>query len=100
MTSSEKNRPGHKATGHRTYFAWAAHGQAVSYCGPANRHNGKRSQAGCLSAFTGQIARDAFIELTKGAAVAVTAKQARELKAGLDEPAFNELVAVLIGGDL
>ena len=44
--------------------------------------------------------RDRFIEQTKGAAVAVTAKQARELKAGLDERAFKELVAVLIGGDL
>lgn len=30
---------------------------------------------------------------------AVTAKQARQLKAGLDERAFNELVTVLVGGD-
>ncbi|MNR67504.1 hypothetical protein D3C85_1915410 [compost metagenome] len=42
--------------------------------------------------------RDRFLAQTKGAAVAVTAKEARELKAGLDDRAFKELVVVLLGG--
>lgn len=82
------------------YFAWAAHGSEPVFVGPINPRNGKRSQAGSLSAFSWRSDRDRFIEQSKGAAVAVTAKQARELKAGLDERAFNELVAVLTGGDL
>ena len=82
------------------YFAWAAHGSEPVFVGPINPRNGKRSQAGSLSAFSWRSDRDRFIEQTKGAAVAVTAKQARELKAGLTEQAFNELVAVLTGGDI
>ena len=82
------------------YFAWAAHGSEPAFVGPVNPHTGKRSQAGSLSAFSWRSDLDRFIEQTKGAAVAVTAKQARELKAGLDERAFNELVAVLLGGTL
>ncbi|MFH6560724.1 hypothetical protein [Aeromonas caviae] len=82
------------------YFAWAAHGSEPVFVGPINPRNGKRSQAGSLSAFAWRKDRDRFIERTRGAAVAVTAKQARELKAGLDERAFNELVDVLTGGDL
>lgn len=82
------------------YFAWAPHGREPVFVGPINPHTGKRSQAGSLSAFAWRQDRDRFIEQTKGAAVAVTAKQARELKAGLTEQAFNELVAVLAGGDL
>ena len=80
------------------YFAWAAHGSEPAFVGPVNPHSGKRSQAGSLSAFDWRRDRDRFIEQTKGAAVAVTAKQARELKAGLDERGFNELLAVLLGG--
>lgn len=83
-----------------TYFAWAAHGSEPVFVGPINPRTGKRSQAGSLSAFDWRRDRDRFIEQTKGAAVAVTAKQARELKAGLDERAFKELVAVLLGGTL
>ena len=83
-----------------TYFAWAACSTQPTLTGTANPHTGKRSQLGSLSAFGWRRDRDRFIEQTKGAAVAVTAKQARELKAGLDERAFNELVAVLTGGDL
>ena len=82
------------------YFAWAAHGSDPALVGPINQRTGKRSQAGSLSAFGWRRDRDRFIEQTKGAAVAVTAKEARELKAGLTEQAFNELVAVLTGGDL
>ncbi|MGU5693134.1 hypothetical protein [Aeromonas veronii] len=82
------------------YFAWAAHGSEPTFTGPINPRTGKRSQAGSLSAFDWRRDRDRFIEQTKGAAVVVTAKQARELKAGLDEQAFNELVAVLTGGGL
>ena len=82
------------------YFAWAAHGSEPTFTGPINPRTGKRSQAGSLSVFGWRRDRDRFIEQTRGAAVAVTAKQARELKAGLDERAFNELVAVLTGGDL
>ena len=82
------------------YFAWAAHGSEPAFVGPVNPRTGKRSQAGSLSAFGWRSDRDNFIERTRGAAVVVTAKQARELKAGLTEQAFNELVAVLIGGAL
>ena len=83
-----------------TYFAWAAGSTQPTLTGPANPYTGKRSQAGSLSAFSWRSDRDRFIGQTKGAAVAVTAKQARELKAGLDERGFNELVDVLTGGDL
>ena len=82
------------------YFAWAAHGSEPAFVGPVNPRTGKRSQAGSLSVFGWRRDRDRFIEQTKGVAVAVTARQARELKAGLTEQAFNELVAVLTGGDL
>lgn len=82
------------------YFAWAAGSTPPTFTGTANPYTGKRSQLGSLSAFYWRRDRDRFIEQTKGAAVAVTAKQARELKAGLDERAFKELVAVLLGGDL
>ena len=82
------------------YFAWAAGSTPPTFTGTANQHTGKRSQLGSLSAFLWRSDRDRFIEQTRGAAVAVTAKQARELKAGLTEQAFNELVAVLIGGAL
>ena len=83
-----------------TYFAWAAGSTPPTFTGTANPRTGKRSQAGSLSAFSWRRDRDRFIEQTKGAAVAVTAKQARELKAGLDERGFNELVDLLTGGDL
>ena len=53
-----------------------------------------------MSAFSWRSDRDRFIEQTRGAAVAVTAKQARELKAGLTQQEFTELVVVLTGGDL
>ncbi|WP_270687991.1 hypothetical protein [Aeromonas sp. D3] len=82
-----------------TYFAWAQHGPEPSFTGPDNPHSGKRSQVGSLSAFISRKERGLFIGQTLGAAIAVTAKQARELKAGLDDRAFNELVAVLTGGD-
>ena len=83
-----------------TYFAWAAGSTPPAFTGTANPRTGKRSQAGSLSAFDWRRDRDRFIEQTKGAAVAVTAKQARELKAGLDDRAFKELVVALTGGDL
>ena len=82
------------------YFAWAAHGNEPAFVGPVNPHSGKRSQAGSLSAFSWRSDRDRFIEQTRGAAVAVTAKQARELKAGLTQQEFTELVTVLTGGDI
>ena len=82
-----------------TYFAWAAGSTQPTLTGPANPYTGKRSQAGSLSAFGWRSDRDRFIEQTKGAAVAVTAKQARELKAGLDDRAFDALVVALTGGD-
>lgn len=82
-----------------TFFAWAAHTSAPTYIGPVNPRTGKRSQAGSLSAFNWRSDRDRFIAQARGAAVAVTAKEAREFKAGLDEQAFNVLVAVLVGGD-
>ncbi|MGN5134517.1 hypothetical protein ACTG2E_11240 [Aeromonas veronii] len=82
------------------YFAWAAHGSEPAFVGPINPHTGKRSQAGSLSAFSWRSDRDRFIEQTRGAAVAVTAKQARELKAGLTQQEFNALVAALTGGGL
>ena len=82
------------------YFAWAAHGSEPAFVGPVNPRTGKRSQAGSLSAFDWRRDRDRFIEQTRGAAVAVTAKQARELKAGLTQQEFTELVVVLTGGDI
>lgn len=82
------------------YFAWAAHGSEPAFVGPVNPHSGKRSRAGSLSAFSWRRDRDRFIEQTRGAAVAVTAKQARELKAGLTQQEFTELVVVLTGGDI
>ena len=82
------------------YFAWAAHGSEPAFVGPVNPRTGKRSQAGSLSAFSWRRDRDRFIEQTRGAAVAVTAKQARELKAGLTQQEFTELVVVLTGGDI
>ncbi|WP_310598007.1 hypothetical protein [Aeromonas aquatica] len=81
------------------YYAWAQAGCEPAFVGPVNPKTGKRSQAGSLSAFNWRSDRDRFIAHTQGAAVAVTAKLARELKAGLGERAFNELVTVLVGGD-
>ena len=82
------------------YFAWAAGSTPPTFTGTANPYTGKRSQLGSLSAFAWRKDRDRFIEQTRGAAVAVTATQARKLKAGLDDRAFNALVAVLLGGDI
>lgn len=81
------------------YYAWAQEGHAPRSVGPVNPRTGKRSQAGSLSAFHWRSDRDRFIAQTRGTAVAVTAKEARELKAGLDERAFKALVSALIGGD-
>lgn len=81
-----------------TFFAWAAASEP-GFVGPINPRTGKRSQAGSLSAFTSRKSRDQFIAQTRGAAVAVTAKEARQLKAGLDDRAFHELVDLLAGGD-
>ena len=82
------------------YFAWASSTEQPTFTGPINPRTGKRSQAGSLSAFSWRRDRDRFIEQTRGAAVAVTAKQARELKAGLTQQEFTELVVVLTGGDI
>ena len=83
-----------------TYFAWANGSEPATFIGPAHHRTGKRSQQGSLSAFLWRSDRDRFIEQTRGAAVAVTAKQARKLKAGLDDRAFDALVVALTGGDL
>lgn len=83
-----------------TYFAWAAGSTQPTLTGPANPYTGKRSQLGSLSAFSWRSDRDRFIEQTRGAAVAVTAKQARKLKGGLSDRAFDALVVALTGGDL
>ena len=83
-----------------TYFAWASSTEQPTFTGPINPRTGKRSQAGSLSAFDWRRDRDRFIEQTRGAAVAVTTKQARELKAGLTQQEFTELVTVLTGGDI
>lgn len=80
-----------------TYFAWANGSEPPTYIGPPNPRTGKRSQQGSLSAFSTSKERDRFIKQTHGAAVAVTAKEARELKAGLDDRSFSELVAVFQG---
>ena len=82
------------------YFAWAAGSTPPTFTGTANPYTGKRSQLGSLSAFAWRKDRDRFIEQTRGAAVAVTATQARKLKAGLDDRAFDALVVALTGGDL
>ncbi|MDM5113590.1 hypothetical protein [Aeromonas salmonicida] len=81
-----------------TYFAWANGSSPATFIGPTHPRTGKRSQQGSLSAFMCRSDRDRFLVQTKGAAVAVTAKEARELKAGLDDRAFKELVVVLLGG--
>jgi hypothetical protein len=81
-----------------TYFAWANGSSPATFIGPTHPRTGKRSQQGSLSAFMCRSDRDRFLAQTKGAAVAVTAKEARELKAGLDDRAFKELVVVLLGG--
>ena len=81
-----------------TYFAWANGRSPATFIGPTHPRTGKRSQQGSLSAFMCRSDRDRFLAQTKGAAVAVTAKEARELKAGLDDRAFKELVVVLLGG--
>ncbi|MDX7764575.1 MULTISPECIES: hypothetical protein [Aeromonas] len=82
-----------------TYYAWAPAAQQPTFIGPANPKTGKRSQAGSLSAFACSQQRDAFIASTNGMARVVTATQARQLKAGLDERAFNELVRLQVGGE-
>ena len=81
-----------------TYFAWANGSSPATFIGPTHPRTGKRSQQGSLGAFMCRSDRDRFLAQTKGAAVAVTAKEARELKAGLDDRAFKELVVVLLGG--
>ena len=81
-----------------TYFAWANGTNPPTFIGPPNPRTGKRTQRGTLRAFLCRNDRDHFIAQTQGAAVAITAKEARELKAGLDERAFKELVTVLLGG--
>ena len=81
-----------------TYFAWANGSSPATFIGPTHPRTGKRSQQGSLSAFMCRSDRDRFLAQTKGSAVAVTAKEARELKAGLDDRAFKELVVVLLGG--
>ncbi|KHA54538.1 hypothetical protein NM74_21625 [Aeromonas hydrophila] len=81
-----------------TYFAWANGSEPATFIGPTHPGTGKRSQQGSLSAFMWRSDRDRFIAQTKGAVVAVTAKEVRELKAGLDDRAFKELIAVLLGG--
>ena len=82
-----------------TYYAWAPAAQQPTFTGPANPKTGKRSQAGSLSAFASRRQRDEFIASTNGMARVVTATQARQLKAGLDERAFNELVRLQVGGE-
>lgn len=81
-----------------TYFAWANGSSPATFIGPTHPRTGKRSQQGSLSAFMCRSDRERFLAQTKGVAVAVTAKEARELKAGLDDRAFKELVVVLLGG--
>ncbi|BEE00552.1 hypothetical protein VAWG001_21660 [Aeromonas dhakensis] len=81
------------------YFAWAADSQAETFYGPLNPRTGKRSRVGVLSAFTSRKARAAFIAQCKGSAAVVTRPYARQMKAGLEDRAFNELVAVLVGGE-
>lgn len=82
-----------------TYYAWAPAAQQPTFTGPANPKTGKRSQAGSLSAFACRRQRDEFIASTNGMAGAVTATQARQLKAGLDERAFNQLVVLSVGDE-
>lgn len=81
------------------YFAWAADNQTETFYGPPNPRTGKRSRVGVLSAFTSRKARAAFIAQCKGAAAVVTRPYARQMKAGLDDRAFNELVTALIRGE-
>ena len=82
-----------------TYYAWAPAAQQPTFIGPANPKTGKRSQAGSLSAFACRRQRDEFIASTNGMARVVTATQARQLKAGLDERAFNQLVVLSVGDE-
>ncbi|OKP44061.1 hypothetical protein BJP24_13205 [Aeromonas allosaccharophila] len=82
------------------YFAWAADSQTGTFYGPPNPRTCKRSRVGVLSAFTSRKARSVFIEQSQGAAAVVTRPYARQMKAGLDERAFNELVAALVGGEV
>ncbi|MFL9691748.1 hypothetical protein [Aeromonas veronii] len=79
------------------YFSWAADSQAETFYGPSNPRTGRRSQVGVLSAFTSRKARATFIEQSQGIAVVITRPYARQMKAGLDDRAFNKLVAVLVG---
>lgn len=81
------------------YFAWAPDGHTETLYGPPNPRTGKRSHTGVLSAFTSRKARTAFMEQSRGLAMAVTRPFARQMRGGLDERAFNELVAVLSGGE-
>ena len=82
-----------------TYYAWAPAAQQPTVIGPANPKTGKRSPPGSLSAFASSQPRHAFIASPNGMARVVTATQARQLKAGLDERAFNELVRLQVGGE-
>ncbi|MGL5225603.1 MAG: hypothetical protein ACRC8Q_09850 [Aeromonas sp.] len=81
------------------YFAWASGSEQPTFTGPTNPRTGKRSQVGVLSAFGTKAERDRFIEQTKGKAVPVTRPFAREMKAGFDDRSFNQLVALLVGGE-
>jgi hypothetical protein len=81
------------------YFAWAADSQTETFYGLPNPRTCKRSCVGVLSAFTSRKARSVFIEQSQGAAAVVTRPYARQMKAGLDERAFNELVAAQVGGE-
>jgi hypothetical protein len=82
------------------YFAWAAYSQTETFYGPPNSRTGKRSRVGVLSTFTSRNARSVFIEQSQRAVAVVTRPYARQMKAGLDERAFNELVAALVGGEV
>ncbi|MCX0435267.1 hypothetical protein [Aeromonas veronii] len=62
------------------YFAWAPDSHTETLYGPPK-------------------ARTAFMEQSRGLAMAVTRPFARQMGAGLDERAFNELVAVLNWGE-
>lgn len=81
-----------------TYIAWANGSEPTTFIDPHHPRTGKRPQQGRMSAFMWRSDRDRFIAQTQGAAVAVTAKEAQELKARLDDRAFHVPVAILLGG--
>ena len=81
-----------------TYYAWVQAGGEPAFVGPVNPRTGKRSQAGSLSAFANRKARDEFVARSHRA-IAVNAGEARQLKAGLGQKAFEQLVALSVGCD-